>query len=289
MFNSIAIIRKIDDSDSVKYTADSIFAYGKNNYIPVHDYERGTLPQDASDVLFVALGGDGTMLYASKESLKYEHSSVVGFNYGQLGFLVDDIFSLDTFFNSILNWEKGGTPVAEAVKKDERMVLDVFVNDEHFVAMNEVVLSTGQLGPPFVSNVFINNNFVAKQFGSGVLASTSTGSTAMALSAGGAIISPSTNIMQVVPIIPHSLNSRPIITSGRDKISLEAKLTNRVTELTATIDGQIVNSHNVSQLHSPNRCVYVIKVSKHPKSVTIWRMANWNFFEVLSTKMGWGA
>jgi len=287
MFESIAIVRKIDDNDAVDEIAAAIRYYGANNDIIVCEYEQGILSSDTSGILFVALGGDGTMLYASKESLKYDDSSVVGFNYGNLGFLVDDIFSLDTFFDAILNYAKGGTPIAEAVKKDERMVLDVFVNDNHFVAMNEVVLSTGNLGPPFVSNVFINNNFVAKQFGSGVLVSTSTGSTAMALSAGGAIVSPSTNIMQVVPIIPHSLSSRPIITSGRDKISLEAKLTNRTTELTTTIDGRVINTHNVSELNSPNRCIYDIQVSKHPRSVTVWRMANWNFFDVLSKKMGW--
>jgi NAD+ kinase len=284
MFESIAIVRKIDDNESVDEIAYAIYAYGVSKSIVVHEYEQGTLQSSDSNVLFVALGGDGTMLYASKESLKYDDSSVVGFNYGNLGFLVDNVPSLQTFFDGILNYYKGGTPTEEAVKKDERMVLDVWVGDNHFIAMNEVVLSTGQLGPPFKHNVFINDNFVATQFGSGVLVSTSTGSTAMALSAGGAIVSPSTNIMQVVPIIPHSLSSRPIVTSGRDNIILEAKLTNRISELTTTIDGQVVDSHTVCGLNS---CIYVIQVSKHKKNVVIWRPKDWNFFGVLSQKMGW--
>jgi NAD+ kinase len=287
MFNSIAIVRKIDDNDSVDEIAASLRTYALSKGMDVHEYEQGTLSSADSDVLFVALGGDGTMLYASKESLKYDNSSVVGFNYGNLGFLVDNVHSMQDFFDGILNYYNGGTPIADAVKRDERMVLDVWIGDKHFIAMNEVVLSTGQLGPPFVHNVFINDGFVAKQFGSGVLVSTSTGSTAMALSAGGAIVSPSTNIMQIVPIIPHSLSSRPIITSGRDDIILEAKLTNRITELTTTIDGQLVDTHNVSQLTSLNSSNYNVQVNKHKKNVTIWRPNDWNFFNVLSQKMGW--
>ena len=74
---------------------------------------------------------------------------------------------------------------------------------------------------PFNYKILINDQIVAEQFGSGVLIATATGSTAMSLSAGGAIVSPSTNIMQIVPIVPHSLSARPIITTGRDKISIE--------------------------------------------------------------------
>lgn len=284
MFNIIAIIRKLDDSsnDNINTTVVFIEEYARENNIIVHEYKNGTLSPRATDVLFISLGGDGTMLYAAKESLKYTNSSVIGLNFGSLGFLVEDRFNVSVA--AFLTEIREGDAI-----KDERMALDVLVGDEHFTAMNEVVLSTGQLGPPFVSSVFINGKFVAKQFGSGVLVSTSTGSTAMALSAGGAIVSPSTNIMQIVPIIPHSLSSRPIITSGRDKITVEAKLTNRTSEFTTTIDGQVVNSHNTSQIININHCIYDIQISKYEKSVTIWRPTNWNFFDVLSQKMGWGA
>ena len=52
-----------------------------------------------------------------------------------------------------------------------------------------------------------------------MIASTATGSTAYAMSAGGAVIDSSLRIIEVTPICAHSLKARPIVFSERTVLS----------------------------------------------------------------------
>ncbi len=49
---------------------------------------------------------------------------------------------------------------------------------------------------------------------------TPTGSTAYSLSAGGPIMHPDLNAIVLVPMYPHSLNSRPIVVDGDSEIRI---------------------------------------------------------------------
>ena len=237
------------------------------------DGEDGKVPN--TRVLFVAIGGDGTMLYTMKESLRRGMSAVVGVNTGHLGFLVEDFhakFEVENFLDDVFDNE---------TILDERMALTADkANGE--LAVNEYLFSTGTHNAPFNYKVLINGLVVAEQFGSGVLVATSTGSTAMSLSAGGAIVSPSTNIMQIVPIVSHSLSARPIITTGRDKISIETTANDRVNNFELRADGRKVWENFPS-----NNETYRINIHKYPKQVFIHRPKEWNFFDVLTQKLGW--
>jgi len=105
----------------------------------------------------------------------------------------------------------------------------------------------------------------------------------MSLSAGGAIVSPSTNIMQIVPLVAHTLTSRPIITTGRDIITIRATLSDRVPEIEIHGDGQTLTSFNLDDDGEQLE----LTVVKHDSEVKIWRAADWNFFDVLTEKMKW--
>ena len=52
------------------------------------------------------------------------------------------------------------------------------------------------------------------------MVSSSTGSTAYALSCGGPIVDPALDVLVVVPICPHTLADRPIVVSGRSTVSV---------------------------------------------------------------------
>ena len=282
-FEHIHIIRKLDGSDliieeSVRY----VINWAINAYIP---YSIANTDQDLpknlrTRILFVAIGGDGTMLYAMKESLRYGMSYVVGINEGHLGFLVEDFntaFEIENFFDDMLESE---------TQIDKRMVLSTEIAIDgplkKHLAVNEFLFSTGTHNAPFNYKILINDQIVAEQFGSGVLVATATGSTAMSLSAGGAIVSPSTNIMQIVPIVPHSLSARPIITTGRDKISIETTANDRVSSFELRADGRKVWD-NIPSAHE----TYRIDIHKYSQQVYIHRPKDWNFFDVLTKKMKW--
>ena len=277
----IHIIPKLDSADdlSVAETIHTISGWANNANIPYTIDNTGEhLPN--TRILFVAVGGDGTMLYTMKKSLRYGISSVVGINEGHLGFLVEDIsarYKIEDFFDDIFNNE---------ALLEERMALSTVISDygrpKTHLAVNEFLFSTGSHNAPFNYKILINDLLVAEQFGSGVLVSTSTGSTAMSLSAGGAIVSPNTNIMQIVPLMSHSLSARPIITTGRDKISIKTTANDRNSSFELRADGRMVWENSPS-----NDDTYRIDIRKYPQQVWINRPKGWNFFDVLTKKLNW--
>ena len=314
MYDKIAIVRKIDDgmAPPVNELAQVVSRYGKLNNIPVFDHHMGTnLPNFAMDVLFVSLGGDGTMLYTANTSMQYENTGIIGFNLGNLGFLTEEIdkpvnhevfqrvpnpvvskaYIEDAIFDFLDAIFDGSTA---DVKPDTRMMLEVSVHRDgmelfnanggsrNFYAMNEVTVYTS-LRNFITTTVAVNSMPVGRFGGNGVTVTTATGSTALGLSAGGAIISPNTNVMQIVPLLPHKVATQPVITTGRDEIIIRAETSSRSKQIYALTD-----SRQVTRLNYDNNEQFLdVKVTRAKKDVTIWRPATWNFFDVLSQKMGW--
>jgi NAD+ kinase len=277
-FDSIFIFRKPGEDIETQNVADFVYSYAKNHGIPVTYCYPDNLHER---VLIVSVGGDGTMLAAMRASTNYINSTVFGLNTGTLGFLTEEVpHNLNEYLDNIL-FERN-------VILETRMILggsfsiDGEKSNKSFKAINEFVLTGKSINAPVITEVYINEHFVSEQLGNGVLVASSTGSTAMSLSAGGAIVSPSTNIMQIVPLVSHTLTSRPIISTGRDSITIRAELTDRVPELEIHGDGQTLFSF---ARNAGSEIEFTIK--KHPQDVKIWRPKNWNFFSVLTEKMKW--
>ena len=276
-FDSILISQKPGDDYETHEVVRVITSYAGYYDIPIIEY-----PEKLNNkVLIISVGGDGTMLNAMRIATNYKSSTVLGLNTGTLGFLTEEVPS-DLF--AYLDYIFAGMNVV----LEKRMILEssYSIDDgepsETLLAVNEFVVTGKTINAPLITEVFINEQFVSKQLGNGVLVSSSTGSTAMSLSAGGAIVSPSTNIMQIVPLVPHTLTSRPIISTGRDSITVRAELTDRVPEIEIHADGQTLFSFNRKD---GNEIELTIK--KHETEVKIWRPVNWNFFNVLASKMKW--
>jgi len=287
-FSAVMIVTKPVSDKITDLTRLNVVDYCTENQIPWRENE--SLLEGRSEVLVVAIGGDGTMLGAMRESLKYDNPIVFGINTGTLGFLSEDLVPGDIFVRPTELKEKVFGALNDIRGKrgmiEERMLLtgtiklgDRVVYD-NYVAVNEFVLAPTSVQHALVVDVEINKNFVSSNLGSGVLVSTSTGSTAMALSGGGAIISPSTNIIQIVPILAHSLTARPIITTGRDTISLKTEMIKGGVDILA--DGIWLYSCGK---HVDDPLTLIIK--KHPQKVKVYRPADWNFFNVLRVKMKW--
>ncbi len=278
--DSIIVIAKPNEDVGTMKVVESIFAYGNKRNI----YVSRDMPRYNDDsILIISVGGDGTMLGAMRASLDYPSASVLGFNTGTLGFLSEELpASIADYIDNIL--------FNGAVKPEARMLLQasIFIDGkEHedgkdFVAINEFVFTSRSLNAAVITDTYINDQFVSKQLGNGALVSTATGSTAMSLSSGGVIVSPSTNTMQIVPILPHTLTARPIITDGNDVIKISTQFTDRVPEIEIHGDGKVLCS--ISDLNGSD---VEIAITKHPKTVTVWRPVDWNFFNVLASKMKW--
>jgi len=171
---------------------------------------------EESDFL-VSLGGDGTLLSLVRRSYLY-NKPVLGINAGNLGFLADiKINEVDSFLDNLLSGE---------YRIDDRMMIEGFIlkkNDKiNFYAFNDVVITRPTISKMAKINSSIEGEWFNTYRGDGLIISTSTGSTAYSLAAGGPILYPLTKAFVMTPICAHSLTQRPLVVPSDFTIELDS-------------------------------------------------------------------
>jgi NAD+ kinase len=87
-------------------------------------------------------------------------------------------------------------------------------------AMNEVVVSRVSAARVITLDVSVDHRRIALLRADGVVGATATGSTAYALSAGGPIVAPDFGGLVVVPVAPHTLLARALVTNPSDTVTV---------------------------------------------------------------------
>ncbi|MDX8382674.1 MAG: NAD(+)/NADH kinase, partial [Ghiorsea sp.] len=183
--------------------------------------------------LMVVLGGDGTLLQTGRYFVD-SNVPILGINLGRLGFLTD-------------------TPLGSMFDVMEEVLLGQFKTKYHFsleakvfrqgqcihtgIAMNDVVLQRNDHPRMIEFEMYARDQLVFRLRADGLVLATPAGSTAYALSAGGAIIHPEVPAISVVPICPHTVSNRPIILPAHDHIEL--CLIDSPTKAALNLDGQV--------------------------------------------------
>ncbi len=166
--------------------------------------------------LIIAVGGDGNMLGTARIFAPYG-VPIVGVNRGRLGFLAD--ISPDEIEISL------GAVLSGEFKVEEHFLLEGEVSvkgmKEVPCALNEVLLHSAEMPHMIEFDLYIDDKFVYNQYSDGLIIASPTGSTAYSLSAGGPIMHPSLNAIVLVPMFPHTLNSRPLVVPGDSEIRIE--------------------------------------------------------------------
>ena len=103
--------------------------------------------------------------------------------------------------------------------------------------MNEVSIARGAAGKIVDFGYEVSGDYVARMRGDGLIVASATGSTAYALSAGGPLVAPGHRGMIVVPIAPHTLNSRAVLTEQHDVVEVKLIDDPRYSDVTLFIDG----------------------------------------------------
>lgn len=155
--------------------------------------------------IIIAIGGDGTILKASVHASNY-NKPLMGINTGRLGFMASmEIGELDMLSRLMT----GDYTVETRMMIDAAVMRDGRIISRH-TALNDVVISR-----PYSKitdyTVFTEGIAVSSMRSDGMVFATPTGSTAYALSAGGPILEPCTECIQLTPICPHSLFSRTMV------------------------------------------------------------------------------
>ncbi|HSN58327.1 MAG TPA: NAD(+)/NADH kinase [Clostridiaceae bacterium] len=223
----------------------------------------------ASLEALIVLGGDGTILGASRKIARYS-VPILGMNIGHLGFLT----------------ECDSAEAPEAIKKlmrkefhveDRAMISCSFESQgevKTYNALNEVVLSKGTLVKIIKYDVFVDDDFYGTFVSDGVLVSTATGSTAYNLSCGGPLVYPTLDAMILSPICPHSMNMRSMVLGSTVRIDVD--LNKNSDNVFLTLDGQdwmeLDKVKKVSIMASPDKCKLI-------------RLDGSNYFKVLRKKI----
>lgn len=224
--------------------------------------------------LVIVIGGDGNMLGIARQLAKYR-VPLIGINRGNLGFLTD--IAPQTAFEQLHSCLERGEFMIE-----DRFLLDARIERNGKViesnnALNEVVLHSSQIARTIDFEVYIDGRFAFSQRSDGLIIATPTGSTAYSLSAGGPILTPNMNAIALVPMNPHSLSSRPLVVDGDSVISLRFAQYNQ-PNLVMSCDSQ-----NLLPFETQDRII----VQKSPDKLKLLHLKDYNYFNVLGSKLGW--
>ena len=224
--------------------------------------------------LVIAIGGDGTMLYASRAAREFG-TPILGINRGRLGFLAD--VTPDEMLTSVDHVLEGNYSTDSRLMLEAKLLRD---DGEEVLAyaLNDIVLQRRETGRMVDFETRVDKKYVNTHSGDGLIIATPTGSTAYSLSCGGPIIEPQLDAVALVPICPHTLTDRPVVISA-DR-SIEVSLLQRDdTKAEITVDGFSMGSikpNDKMQISAANKRVKLV----HPPG--------YDFYEILRSKLFWG-
>ncbi len=176
---------------------------------------------------FIAIGGDGTILRCAK-LLVGTDTKLLGINTGTLGFMA----ALEANQLDALKRLKTGE-----YSISRRMTIDVVIHDRVYTALNEVSAKSATFRICDF-DVEADGYLIGKYRADGVLFSTPSGSTAYALSAGGPVIEPDLECIEMTLICPHSLFARATLFSADRKLTLTDRTAGE-TSLVISVDGDV--------------------------------------------------
>lgn len=224
--------------------------------------------------LMIAVGGDGTILYAAG-LLRDTEPPLLGVNRGRLGFLAD--VSPDEMLSSV------DRILAGDYSSESRLLLRATIagadgGKRTASALNDVVLQRRETGRMVDFETRIAGRYINTHAGDGLVVATPTGSTAYALSCGGPIIEPGLDAVVLVPICPHTLSDRPIVVSAQHEIEVVA-LERGDTKAEVIIDGR-----SIGELEPDDR----LSISASPQRITLIHPPGHDYYEILRSKLHWG-
>ena len=191
--------------------------------------EPGGASEDVD--LAVVLGGDGTMLRALTRFLG-TGVPVIGVNFGRVGFL-SSIPRADL--------EAGvARAFAGEIEVVELPTLEIEAGAGRFVAVNDAVVTSGQLGRMVELEWSIGGEDLGRVPCDGLICSTPSGSTAYNLSNGGPVLMWGLDAMALTFVAPHDLHARPfVVPRGKDVL-----VWNRTPDVPAAV---LVDGHDVAE------------------------------------------
>lgn len=281
MFKKISMLYKENDNSALE-TAIKVQDWLKNKGIECivfhsvgifSSFNHSEIMAIQNSDAVVVLGGDGTMLSASR-IIGGKKIPIIGINMGRLGFITE--ISRSDLFDILEQIFSGNYEIEERSMINAQIFRDKHIINE-YLGLNDIVIGKGIMAKISDFDLIINNVHVSTIKADGIIVSTPTGSTAYNLSAGGPILHPTLKGLVFTPICPHTLSVRPLVLP--DHFIIEIVISSHVRDIFLTIDGQIgfpLQKNDRVRCRIANEKTYIIApVSR-------------NYFRVLREKLRWG-
>lgn len=219
----------------------------------------------------IVVGGDGTMLGIARQLAPYD-VPLIGINQGRLGFMTDiPAEGMLPILSDMLAGEMESEQrslLEGAVLRDGRIIFSG-------LAFNDVVVARGAGSGMVELRVTVDGHFMYNQRSDGLIASTPTGSTAYALSAGGPLLHPTLGGIVLVPIAPHALSNRPIVLPDSCEIRIEV-----IAGRDCSINFDMQSLASLAY----HDCI-LVRRSAH--SATFLHPRGWSYYDTLREKLHW--
>jgi NAD+ kinase len=200
---------------------------------------------------------------------------ILGVNLGELGFLTEVV--VDEAMEMLAR------VLAGRYELDRRMTLAATLRRggravTRMRALNDVVITNGARARIVEFTVSVDGLPLTTYRADGIVVATPTGSTAYSLSVGGPIVEPTVQVLLLSPISPHTLSNRPMVL--RPDSVVRITVAPRQQDALLTLDGQ----EGV-----PLAGGDVVEVRQGRSPVTLVRSPDRTYYDVLRSKLGWGA
>jgi len=208
----------------------------------------------------IIIGGDGTILRSIRALSPYD-IPVVGVKMGKVGFMAEldpsEVFEKLPYFLDQKNVSNAN------IRTELRMMLEANITSDDakmpritIHALNDVTVGTSQTARLVELEAYINETHITNYRADAIIASTATGSTGYALSAGGPIIFPEAELMILQPVAPHTGLRDGIILSPDSTIRLNAT---KGYQASISADGFIDSVLNPDEYVTIKRSPYTAK------------------------------
>ena len=279
----IAIVAKAETSAAKRIVQQAIKLAKAAGLQPVTDESTASLAELKLPIrkdpiaisrfadLIMVIGGDGTMLHWARTTAG-SGTPIFGVNVRGLGFLTASSWKdLPKAMNDVFAG-KFSIESRTLLSAIGQSCLDKF----KLKAMNDFVISRGSIPRMIRLEVKVDGEVLTTYRCDGLVISTSTGSTAYSLAAGGAIIAPEAKVISITPICPHTLSNRAVIINQQSTIEVRMLDTKREANLSA--DGW-----DCLELETKTPVI----IRRNPQSVKLARLTDSSFFKTLRHKLQW--
>ena len=169
--------------------------------------------------LVLAVGGDGTMLRATRRAVEAD-ADVLGINLGQLGYLTE--VEPGAWEHALDGYFAGRHGITERLLVAAQLHIPDRPEVENLPpALNDVVIEKQAVGRTVHLGISIDGQFFTSYVADGVIIATPTGSTAYSLSARGPIVAPTHRALLLTAVSPHSLFDRSLVLEPSSTVAVE--------------------------------------------------------------------